>query len=234
MVDLGLAESRSKAAALVLAGQVRVNGQVARKAATPVPEGAPVVVAQGPKYVSRAGLKLESALQAFPAIDPAGLTVLDAGASTGGFTDCLLQRGAAKVFAVDVGYGQLDWRLRNDPRVVVMERTNIRTLQKTPLPIGVDLVTADLSFIGLTKVLPALTACTHAETRMLLMVKPQFELERSQVGKGGVVRDDALRSAAADKVATAAALLGWREQGRQDSGLAGPKGNQELFLWLTR
>lgn len=234
LVERGLAENQAKARALVLAGQVRVDGQVARQGAVLTNDGATVTLDQGPKYVSRAGGKLESALAAFPTIQPTGMVVLDAGASTGGFTDCLLQRGASKVFAVDVGYGQLDWRLRNDPRVVVMERTNVRTLSDKPLPEPVDLVTADLSFIGLTKVLPALHACTQDRSCMLLMVKPQFELERRDVPRGGVVRDDAARQSAADKVVQAAAELGWQEQGRMDSAVTGPKGNREIFLWLDR
>ncbi len=233
LLDRGLADSPGKAKALILAGQVRVGGEVARQAAAPIKADAEVTVDSGPKYVSRAGGKLESALAAFTAINPMDTVVLDAGASTGGFTDCLLQRGAAKVFAVDVGYGQLDWKLRNDPRVVVMERTNVRHLATTsPLPERVDLVTADLSFIGLTTVLPALAGALKPAGMMVLMVKPQFELAREQVPKGGVVRDDGLRQQAADAVAAAAADLGLRELGRVDSGVAGPKGNREIFLWL--
>ncbi len=231
LVDLGLAASQGKAQALILAGQVRVDGQVARKASDLVPGDAEVRVDPGPPYVSRGGQKLAGALDAFPQVDPAGVVALDAGASTGGFTDCLLQRGADKVYAVDVGYGQLDWRLRNDARVVVMERTNIRHLDA--LPEGVDLVTADLSFIGLTKVLPALMRSLRAGGDMLLLVKPQFELDRSQVGRGGVVREDALRHAAVDKVSAAAVGLGLLEAGRCDSSLPGPKGNREIVLWLT-
>ncbi len=232
LVDRGLAESIAKAQALILAGRVRLNGEVDRTAGAPAPLDSSITLDTGPKYVSRAGHKLEGALKAFPSVDPSGLVVLDAGASTGGFTDCLLQRGAAKVYAVDVGYGLLDWRLRNDPRVVVMERTNVRHLDRSPLPEPVALITADVSFIGLTKVLPALASNLAPGGCMLLMVKPQFELRRAQVGEGGVVREDSLRHAAADLVAAAAVELGLTERARADSPLAGPKGNRELFLWV--
>lgn len=238
LVDLGLVETRSKAHALVLAGRVRVGGRPAAKpgADIPDPAAAGITVLPGDGYVSRGGHKLAGALDAL-AVDPSGLTCLDAGASTGGFTDCLLRRGATRVYAVDVGYGQLAWSLRSDPRVVVMERTNVRFLGIPPhpgLPEPVDLATADLSFISLTKVLPALSACLRGGSggRMVLMVKPQFELSQREVGKGGVVRDDALRAAAADRVAAAAAALGLTEAGRADSALLGPKGNQEVFLLL--
>ena len=165
-----------------------------------VSDAARIEVIGGPDYVSRGGHKLAGALDGF-GLDPAGVVALDAGASTGGFTDCLLQRGAARVYAVDVGYGQLAWSLRNDDRVVVMERVNVRHM--APLPEAVDLITADLSFISIKKVLPALARSAAPHGEMLLMVKPQFELDRDKVGKGGVVRDDALRAEAADGVVEA-------------------------------
>lgn len=231
LVARDLAPNRSRAQALVLAGRVHVNGQRVDKPGTSVPHDAPLEVTQSTDYVSRGGHKLSGALDSL-GIDPSGLLVLDAGASTGGFTDVLLQRGALKVYAVDVGYGQLDWRLRNDPRVVVMERTNVRHLKELPEPPA--LVTADLSFISLTLVLPAFARCLTPAAEALLMVKPQFELSRNEVGRGGVVRDDTLRIKAVDRVAAAASELGFLERGRSESSLAGPKGNREIFLHLIR
>ena len=182
------------------------------------------------RFVSRGGEKLAAALDAFE-IDPRDLRALDVGASTGGFTDCLLQRGARHVVAVDVGYGQLHATLRRDPRVRVLERTNARYLEPGTVGAPVDLVVADVSFISLRLILPALSRCAGSAT-WLLMVKPQFEVGRDQVGKGGVVREDELRSQAADRVAQSASELGWRESGRAESALAGPKGNREIFLQL--
>jgi len=231
LVARGLVETRSAARGLCLAGRVLLDGTRADKPGTAVPDGARLEVVAGPDYVSRGGTKLAGALDGLT-VDPTGRAVLDAGASTGGFTDCLLQRGARRVYAVDVGYGQLAWSLRNDPRVVVMERTNVRHLE--PLAEAVSLVTADLSFISLAKVLPALAACLAPEGDALLLVKPQFELERSAVGRGGVVREDALRRRAVDGVAATAAPLGLSEVGRADSVLPGPKGNREIFLHLTK
>jgi 23S rRNA (cytidine1920-2'-O)/16S rRNA (cytidine1409-2'-O)-methyltransferase len=180
--------------------------------------------------VSRGGEKLAGALEDL-GVEPRGLACLDIGASTGGFTDCLLQRGATSVLAVDVGYGQLEGALRNDARVTLLERTNARNLEPAQVPAGIGLVTVDVSFIASRLVLPAL-ARVAPEAEWLVMVKPQFEVGRSQVGKGGVVRDPELRRAAADAVAEAAAALGWRECGRADSRLPGPKGNVEIFLRL--
>ena len=235
LVRRGLARSREQAAELISAGRVKVGGAVATKAATGVDAATPVLVVadEGPSYVSRGGHKLAGALDAF-GYDPGGKRVLDAGASTGGFTDVLLQRGAAHVVAVDVGYGQLAWALQSDDRVTVVDRTNVRTL--TPEQIGgpVDLVVADLSFIPLGLVLPALVACTTPQADLLPMVKPQFEVGRDRLPAGGVVRDPALRAEAVRRVAEQAAGLGLGVRGVVASPLPGPSGNVEFFLWLAR
>jgi len=221
---------------LVSAGRVQVRGIPARKPATAVDADTPVRVldTDDPGYASRGGYKLAGALEAFPQITVAGRRCLDAGASTGGFTDVLLRAGAAEVVAVDVGYGQLAWPLRQDERVRVLDRTNARAL--TPDAIGgpVDLTVADLSFISLTVVLPALIACTADDGDLLPLVKPQFEVGRERLGAGGVVRDPALRAAAVANVAAAAARLGWSMHGVTSSRLPGPSGNVEFFLWLRR
>jgi 23S rRNA (cytidine1920-2'-O)/16S rRNA (cytidine1409-2'-O)-methyltransferase len=239
LVRRGLARSRTQAAALIDAGRVQVNGVPVRKAAAMVDPAAPVRVLGGDpdsEYVSRGGHKLAGALAAF---GPAGLRVtgrrcLDAGASTGGFTDVLLRTGAREVVAVDVGYGQLAWSLRNDARVRVFERTNVRTL--TPEAIGgpVDLTVADLSFISLRLVLPALAACTRPDGDLVPMVKPQFEVGKERVGPGGVVRDPELRAEAVLAVATAAVELGLGFVDVAASPLPGPRGNVEFFVWLRR
>lgn len=235
LVRRGLARSRDQAADLVAAGRVEVAGVVARKPATSVdPATALRVRDDGPQYVSRGAHKLLGALAAF---GPAGLRVagrrcLDAGASTGGFTEVLLGAGAAQVAAVDVGYGQLAWSLRTDERVSVYERTNVRAL--TPDAIGgpVELCVADLSFISLRVVLPALAACLTGDGDLVPMVKPQFEVGRERVGSGGVVRDPGLRAEAVCAVASAAADLGLGTAGVTASPLPGPSGNVEFFLWL--
>lgn len=233
LVDRGLVSTRSRARALIMAGEVLVDGERARTAGQPVRPGQRLELKGGDiPYVSRGGVKLVGGLEAFD-IDPRGRVALDAGASTGGFTDGLLQRGARKVYAVDVGYGQLAWSLRNDSRVVVLERTNARALTAELVPEEVELVTADLSFISLRKVLPALRSVAAAGATFLVLVKPQFELGPDRVGKGGVVRDDLDRAEAADLVSAAAADLGLTERGRVDSTLAGPKGNREILLWLA-
>lgn len=239
LVRRGLARSREQAAALVAAGRVQVRGAPARKASAMVDPADPVrVLGEDPRleYVSRGGYKLAGALAAFV---PAGLSVagrrcLDAGASTGGFTDVLLRSGAAAVVAVDVGYGQLAWSLRNDPRVTVLERTNVRTLDPAAIGGPVDLTVADLSFISLRLVLPALAACTRPDGDLALMVKPQFEVGRERVGSGGVVRDPELRAEAVLSVAAAAAELGLGTAGVVASPLPGPRGNVEFFVWLRR
>ena len=231
IVALGLAESRTKAQALIMAGQVLVDDVPVDKAGTRVRNDASVRIrGAASRYVSRGGDKLEGALEDL-GVDPRGKLCLDVGASTGGFTDCLLQRGATRVYAVDVGYGLLDAKLRDDPRVVVRERINARNLEAAQVPERVDLLVADVAFISLRLVVPALAAVApHAE--WLLLVKPQFEVGREQVGKGGVVRDDALRAWAVESVRGAAEALGWREVARADSRVAGPKGNREIFLHL--
>jgi 23S rRNA (cytidine1920-2'-O)/16S rRNA (cytidine1409-2'-O)-methyltransferase len=234
LVRRGLARSREHAQELVDSGRVRVAGLVATKHATGVDVGASLSVDAGgdPDYVSRGGHKLSGALDAFggPPVD--GRRCLDAGASTGGFTDVLLRRGAREVVAVDVGYGQLAWSLRNDPRVHVLERTNARALSAAGIGGAVDLVVGDLSFISLRLVLPALVACVDSTGDMVLLVKPQFEAGRDEVGKGGVVRDHAVRAAAVRAVAAAAHALGWGTAAVTASPLPGPAGNVEFFLWL--
>jgi 23S rRNA (cytidine1920-2'-O)/16S rRNA (cytidine1409-2'-O)-methyltransferase len=239
LVRRGLARSREQAAELVHAGRVRVRGQTASKPATAVERATPLIVdelAAEPDYASRGGHKLAGALDEF---EPAGLTVagrrcLDAGASTGGFTDVLLRRGAREVVAVDVGYGQLAWALRTDPRVTVHDRTNVRDLTADTIGGPVDVTVADLSFISLRLVLPALAACTGPEGDLVPMVKPQFEVGRGNVGSGGVVRDPALHARALLDVAGAAAELGLGVAGMVASPLPGPSGNLEFFLWLRR
>ena len=230
LVAEGLAESRSQARALVLAGRVLVDDVPRDKPGVRVAAGVALRVRGGRRFASRGGEKLEGALDDL-GVDPAGRRCLDVGASTGGFTDCLLQAGAREVVAVDVGYGLLDLRLREDPRVRVLERTNARFLEATQVGAGVELVVMDVSFVSARLLLPALAAVAPCAI-WLLMVKPQFEVGRDQVGKGGVVRDDALRSEAVDAVAAAAAELGFQERARADSRLAGPKGNREIFLLL--
>jgi 23S rRNA (cytidine1920-2'-O)/16S rRNA (cytidine1409-2'-O)-methyltransferase len=233
LAERGLFESRTRAAAAIMAGQVRVGGggQRADKPGQMVAGDVEVSVDPGDEYVSRGGLKLANALDAL-GFDVSGRRALDAGASTGGFTDCLLQRGAEHVVAVDVGYGELHWRLREDERVTVLERTNARSLDRPALPYRPDLVVADLSFISLRKVLPAVLACTAEEFDCLALVKPQFELSREQVGKGGVVRDVAGRREALVSVAQAARELGHAVYGFASSGLPGPAGNRETFVWI--
>ena len=235
LVRRGLARSREQAAELISSGRVKVGGQVATKAATGVDAATAVLVAEdeGPSYASRGGHKLAGALDAF-GYDPAGKRALDAGASTGGFTDVLLRRGVAHVVAVDVGYGQLAWSLRTDERVTVLDRTNVRTLTAEQLDAPVDLVVADLSFIPLGLVLPALVACGTPDMDLLPMVKPQFEVGKERLPAGGVVRDPALRADAVRRVAEQAAELGLGVRGVTASPLPGPSGNVEFFLWLTR
>jgi len=234
LVRRGLARSRQQAAELIDAGRVRIDGMPAVKPATSVPVTAALTVADGERtWVSRGAHKLIGALDAF-GIEVAGRRCLDAGASTGGFSEVLLDRDAAEVVAADVGYGQLAWPVRSDPRVVVLERTNVRDL--TPEAIGgpVDLIVADLSFISLGTVLPALTSCAAPDADIVPMVKPQFEVGRGQVGAGGVVHEPALRASAVLAVAVRAAELGWGTVGVTASPLPGPSGNVEYFLWLRR
>ena len=233
LADRGLYESRSRAAAAVIAGDVQVAGRPARKPGELVSEDADVAVAEAPPFVSRGGIKLANALDAL-GVDPGGRLALDVGASTGGFTDCLLQRGAAAVAALDVAYGELHWRLRNDPRVTVIERRNARSLAPEELPFAPDLIVADVSFISLTKVLPAVLACAAPVFDCLAMVKPQFEVGRERVGKGGVVRSaDDRRAALVEVGETARTELGAAVMGYAASGLPGPAGNRESFVWLA-
>jgi 23S rRNA (cytidine1920-2'-O)/16S rRNA (cytidine1409-2'-O)-methyltransferase len=233
LVRRGLARSRDQAAELIAAGRVRVAGQTATKPATGVEAGTALLVDEPAteSYVSRGGHKLVGALEAF-GYDPAGTRALDAGASTGGFTDVLLRRGARHVVAVDVGYGQLAWSLRTDERVTVLDRTNVRALDPVQVGEPVDLVVADLSFIPLGLVLPALLACCRPGADLLPMVKPQFEVGRERLPAGGVVRDPALRADAVRGVAAQAARLGLGVRGVTASPLPGPSGNVEYFLWL--
>jgi len=237
LVRRKLARSREQAAQLVEAGRVQVRGTVARKVAAMVDPADPVLVTgedPATEYVSRGGHKLAGALTGFPGLVVEGRRCLDAGASTGGFTDVLLRAGARQVVAVDVGYGQLAWPIRTDERVVVFERTNVRTL--TPEAIGgpVELTVADLSFISLRLVLPALAACTEPAGDLALMVKPQFEVGKERVGAGGVVRDWRLRAEAVLDVAATAAELGLGVAGVTASPLPGPSGNVEFFVWFRR
>ena len=234
LAERGLFESRSRAAAAVLAGQVHL-GSGRRRAEKPgqlVDAAVELAVDGPPPFVSRGGVKLANALDAL-GVPVSGRRCLDVGASTGGFTDCLLQRGAAHVVALDVAYGELDWRLREDGRVTVIERANARDLRPEQLPYRPDLVTIDVSFISLTKVLPAVLAAAAPDFDCLAMVKPQFEVGRERLPKGGVVRDPALRQAAVDAVAECAAALGAAVMGTAPSALAGPSGNRETFLWLA-
>lgn len=234
LVERGLAESRSRAQGLIMAGAVRVNGQVVTKAGSRIPAGEPLAVAEDSPYVSRAGEKLAGALDDF-GVDPSGRDCLDAGASTGGFTDVLLQRGARCVISVDVGYGQLDWRLREDPRVTVMERTNVRRLSAGDLPFEPDLLVADLSFISLRVALERLLSSAASIREAVLLVKPQFEAGPDQVGRGGLVRDPEVHFAVIRSVAEAFAGLGFGAVGVARAAVAGRKsGNQEYPLWLVR
>jgi 23S rRNA (cytidine1920-2'-O)/16S rRNA (cytidine1409-2'-O)-methyltransferase len=232
LVDRGLVESRQKAQALVRAGAVRVAGQPVDRTDAKVAADAPLEVAQRPRYVGRGGDKLAGALEDL-GVRVEGRVGLDAGASTGGFTDALLQAGATRVYAVDVGYGQLAWELRQDPRVVVMERTNVRTLEALPAP-APDLVVADLSFISLRSVLPALAGLVVDGADLLLLFKPQFEVGRGKVGKGGVVRDDAQREDALREFVGWAQETGFEVLGSAPSRVHGAKGNQETFVWVRR
>jgi 23S rRNA (cytidine1920-2'-O)/16S rRNA (cytidine1409-2'-O)-methyltransferase len=233
LLELGLEESRSRARARILAGDVRLGDRVLDKPGTLVSADADLVLKARPAFVSRGGEKLAGALDAL-GVDPAGLRCADIGASTGGFTDCLLKRGAASVMALDVGYGQLALELRRDPRVSVVERTNVRHFERDASEAPYDLVTADLSFISLRLVLSRLVALCRPGGRLLLLVKPQFELGRGEVGRGGVVRDPQKRAEAARRVRESAAALGLRALGQAPSCLPGPKGNVEIFLLLGR
>ena len=234
LVSRGLAESREQAGRLILAGAVKVDGALADKQARLVSAEARIdVVPRALPFVSRGGGKLAAALDAFQ-IDPRERIALDVGASTGGFTDCLLQRGARRVYAVDVGYGQLDWRLRNDPRVIVLERRNIRHLDRAEVPDRIDLAVVDVSFISLRTVLPHVVSFLGDCAAVIALVKPQFEVGRGRVGKGGVVRDDGLRRESVERVVAGAEPLGLAVIGWLDSPVVGQKGNREILLGLRR
>jgi 23S rRNA (cytidine1920-2'-O)/16S rRNA (cytidine1409-2'-O)-methyltransferase len=234
VLERGLAPTREKAQALILAGQIHINGRRADKAGMPVPADARVeLVGEAPRYVSRGGVKLEGALDDF-GLDPTGKICLDIGSSTGGFTDCLLQHGAARVYAVDVGKGQLDWKLRQDARVVVREGINARHLKPEDIGEPVDWVTLDVAFISVAKILPAALACARPGATFLILVKPQFELSQKQVGKGGIVRDPALHREAVEKVSQAAVEVGLGEIQVRESRLPGAEGNREFFLCARR
>ncbi|OFV94461.1 MAG: hypothetical protein A3H95_08875 [Acidobacteria bacterium RIFCSPLOWO2_02_FULL_64_15] len=234
LVERGLVASRERARALILAGQVKVDGQVVSKAGALVAAAARVeLVTPDHPYVSRGGVKLAHALDAF-GIDPAGRHALDIGASTGGFTDVLLGRGAATIVALDVGHGQLDWRLRNDPRVIVREGVNARYLSRDDVPPPTDLVTIDVAFISLDHIFPALGPFVQPGTDVVALVKPQFEAGRDQVGKGGLVTDPAVHEAVLARVTEAAAQAGLERIGMAPAAITGATGNQEFFLHLRK
>jgi 23S rRNA (cytidine1920-2'-O)/16S rRNA (cytidine1409-2'-O)-methyltransferase len=235
LVERGLVATRERARALILAGQVRVNGQPATKAGHTIqPDEVVTLDAPDHPYVGRGGVKLAHGLDAF-GISPAGRLALDIGASTGGFTDALLQRGAAKVVAVDVGHGQLDWKLRSDPRVVVLERQNARTLTAQQLPDDArrfDLITIDVSFISLRQILPVLPPLLQPGGDVVALVKPQFEAGRAEVGKGGIVRDEGVHQRVVDEVTSAALALGLQRSDVVESPITGMEGNREFLLHL--
>lgn len=231
LLERHLVESREDGRRRILAGEVLVNDQAVTKAGSFVQLGARIHLKPVPRYVSRGGFKLEKALQEF-AISVKGKTALDIGASTGGFTDCLLAHGAARVFAVDVGYGQLDWKLRNDPRVVVLEKTNIRYLNRSALPDDVQIATIDASFISLKLILPCVKALLPETHEVIALIKPQFEVGKGKVGKGGVVRSAAEHARVIAEIEKAAAATGYRSRGIVESPLLGPKGNREFLLYL--
>lgn len=235
LVERGLAESRAKAQALILAGLVFSDTRRVDKAGEAIAEETPLSVkGQDHPWVSRGGLKLVKGLDVF-AIDPTGLTAVDVGASTGGFTDVLLTRGAAKVFAVDVGHGQLAWKLRNDPRVVVLEKTNARHLTADIIPGPVELVVCDASFIGLEVVLPAALSLALPGARLVALIKPQFEVGKGRVGKGGVVREPELHQEVCERIhGWLDALPGWRVLGVTESPITGPEGNKEFLIGAVK
>jgi 23S rRNA (cytidine1920-2'-O)/16S rRNA (cytidine1409-2'-O)-methyltransferase len=229
LVERGLVQSREKARALILAGQVLVQGQKIDKAGHSVSTDSKIELVESPKYVGRGGLKLEAALDHFR-IQTAGKVCLDIGSSTGGFTDCLLQRGAARVYAIDVGTAQLDWKLRSDPRVIVNEQVNARYLDREQVPEPIDLAVCDVSFISITMILPVLPNLLTKSAEMVILVKPQFELERHQVGKGGIIRDPALHHQACKRVEEAVQRLGYGSE-IIPSPILGAEGNQEFLLY---
>lgn len=232
LVTSGLAENIGKARALIGAGHVLVNDQLADKAGWSFAPEARIQIKPGCRYVSRGGLKLQGALDAF-AYDPTGQICADIGASSGGFTDCLLQHGAGKVYAVDVGYGQLDWKLRQDSRVVVIERFNARMISKAQVPDAIDLAVIDSSFISLTKLIPPLLPLFGEHIHLIALIKPQFELAREKIPKGGVILDPQLHDEAISKIQLFSEKLDLTSQGVVRSSLLGPKGNSEFLIYLT-
>jgi len=234
LVDKGIAQSREKAGAMIMAGKVAVDGKRIDKPGIQIDVGARLQLQEGDShYVSRGGEKMEGALKAF-AIDPRGMVVIDAGASTGGFTDCILQKGAVKVYAVDVGYGQLAWRLQKDPRVVNLERRNVRYLRREEVREEIDLILIDTSFISIEKFLPHLLGFLKKGGAILGLIKPQFEVGRGEVGKGGVVRDKALHHKVISRISHFSQGLGLRILGVTESPLLGPKGNKEFFIYMKK
>lgn len=229
----GLVPSREAGARTVLAGGVSVDGIMVDKPAKLVPLDARIEIVQPALFVSRSGDKLAAALDAFH-IDPREAIGLDVGCSTGGFTDCLLQRGASRVYAIDVGYGQFEWKLRQDSRVVLLERTNIRYVDRAAVPELIDLAVIDVSFISLTLVLPAVVHLLNSSAMVVALVKPQFEVGKGQVGRGGIVRDDAQREAVTEKIIACAAHLGLQLKGVLDSPVMGRKGNREILVGFAR
>lgn len=234
LVDRGLVQGRDRAKAVIMEGKVSVNGVRVIKAGTMIDTDSDIdLKGSGQPYVSRGGLKLEAALDHFR-INPAGMTVMDVGSSTGGFTDCMLKRGAGRVYCIDVGYGQLAWSLRTDPRVTVIERANIRHLEKDRISDSVDIASIDLSFISLTKVLTKIKEFLRADGEIVALVKPQFEVGRADVGKGGIVRDEGKRISAVNSVRGFAEENGFIIIGEFKSPVAGQKGNIEYFLYMRR
>ena len=237
LVERGLVATRERARALILAGEVRVNGQVAAKAGVPVAEDAEIsLTAADHPYVGRGGIKLAHALDVF-GIDVRGRMALDIGASTGGFTDVLLQRGAARIVALDVGHNQLDWKLRNDPRVAVMERVNARSLTAADLPPdsrAFGIVSIDVSFISLRHILPVVPPLLLPAADVVALVKPQFESRREEVGKGGIIRDERIHARVLDEVTAAADTLGLTRHGLTESPITGTEGNREFLAWFKR
>jgi len=234
LVSRGMTNSRERAKALIMAGNVLVNGVPVTKAGSAFDQEVRVELrGREMPYVSRGGLKLEAALEHF-GVEIRGVTAMDVGSSTGGFTDCLLKRGAKRVYCIDVGYGQLSWSLRNDPRVILLERTNIRHLEKERIPDRIDFVCIDVSFISLQKVIPKVMEFIGEKGEVLALVKPQFEVGKGEVGKGGIVRDEEKRTAAVKTIETFAVDAGLRSIGTFLSPVAGQKGNREYFLYLRR
>jgi 23S rRNA (cytidine1920-2'-O)/16S rRNA (cytidine1409-2'-O)-methyltransferase len=233
LVQRGLAESRERAQAMIVAGQVMVNNQKVEKAGALVPGDGDIRILGTPMpYVGRGGLKLEAALREFT-VDVSGKTAMDVGASTGGFTDCLLQHGCKKVYAVDVGYGQMAWKLRQDPRVVVIERVNIRDMAPSLVPEQVDIAVIDVSFISLEKVIPSVQQFLKPGAVVVALIKPQFEVNREQVGKGGIVRDEAAREAAKERIAAFVQEQGFDVRGVIPSPITGQDGNVEFLIHAT-